>query len=158
MAGLAVGTVLDGELKGAFEFAEEEGQLLNLTVFLLFGAVAWHLLGDVTWQIALYAALSLTLVRMLPVALSLVGTGLRARTLLFVGWFGPRGLASIAYGLVILEEEPELAGVREIVLVMTATVVMSVIAHGATAAGLSARYGRWSTTLPAESAELGKAT
>jgi NhaP-type Na+/H+ or K+/H+ antiporter len=154
VAGLAVGTVLAGSMDGAFEFAEEEGQLLNLTVFLLFGAVAWHLLGDATWQILLYGALSLTLVRLLPVALSLVGAGLRARTVLFIGWFGPRGLASIAYGLVILEEEPGLPGAREIVLVMTVTVVMSVVAHGATAAPLSARYARSSATLRPGAPEL----
>jgi NhaP-type Na+/H+ or K+/H+ antiporter len=158
VAGLAVGTVLGDAVDAMFEFAEEEGQLVNLIVFILFGAVAWHLLGDVTWQMAVCAALSLTLVRLLPVALCLARSGLRARTVLFMGWFGPRGLASIAYGLFILEEEPGLGGVREIVVVMTVTVVMSVIAHGATAAPVSARYARWSASLPEAALELTPAT
>jgi NhaP-type Na+/H+ or K+/H+ antiporter len=157
VTGLGVGKALGDPTDSMLEFAEEEGQLINLSVFLLFGAIAWHLLGDATWQIVLYAALSLTLVRIVPVALSLTRTSLRRQTVLFVGWFGPRGLASIAYALVILEEEPGLRGAREIVLVMTATVVMSVIAHGATAALLSARYGKWSSKLPRNEPELGDA-
>jgi NhaP-type Na+/H+ or K+/H+ antiporter len=154
VAGLAVGKVLGGRTERVLEFAEEEGQLVNLTVFFLFGAVAWHILGDLTWQVVVYAALSLTVVRIAPVALSLAGTSLRARTVLFAGWFGPRGLASIAYGLVIVEEQAGLHGARTIILVMTATVLASVIGHGAAAAPLSARYGRWSEQLPADAPEL----
>jgi len=154
LAGLAAGAFLRDRLDQVLELDEEEGQLLALAVFFLFGAVAWHLLDEVTWQILVYAVLSLTLVRMAPVALSLVGTSLHRRTVLFAGWFGPRGLASIAYALVILEDEPGIRGAREIILVMTVTVVMSVVAHGVSAAPLSARYGRWSRTLPSSAPEL----
>jgi hypothetical protein len=85
-----------------------------------------------------------------------LATSMRRETVLFGGWFGPRGLASIAYGLVILDEEPGLRGVRKIVLVMVVTVVISVFAHGATAAPIGARYGRWSKQLPPDAPEFGR--
>ena len=61
-------------------------------------------LGDVTWSVALYAVLSLTVVRLIPVAISMIGTGARRPTLAFLGWFGPRGLASIVFAVLVLEE------------------------------------------------------
>jgi sodium/hydrogen antiporter len=79
---------------------------------------------------------------MLPVALSLLGTHLRGVTVLFAGWFGPRGLASIVLGLVVVEEAPLLPGRPEIEAVVTLTVLLSVLLHGLTAAPLSAAYAR----------------
>jgi NhaP-type Na+/H+ or K+/H+ antiporter len=61
-------------------------------------------LGDVTWSIALYAVLSLTVVRMIPVAIAMIGTGASRPTVAFLGWFGPRGLASIVFAVLVLEE------------------------------------------------------
>jgi NhaP-type Na+/H+ or K+/H+ antiporter len=87
----------------------------------------------------LYTVLSLTVVRMLPVALALVGAGLDRRTVLFVGWFGPRGLASLVFALLALEELG--AQADEAVAVIAGTVLLSVLAHGVTAAPLAARYG-----------------
>jgi NhaP-type Na+/H+ or K+/H+ antiporter len=88
-----------------------------------------------------YAALSLTVVRMLPVAISLLGTGLAGRTVVFVGWFGPRGLASIVFGLLVAEETlPEGSVVLQAIFV---TVALSVVLHGATAVWGANRYGRW---------------
>ena len=79
---------------------------------------------------ALYAVLSLTVVRMVPVAIALIGTRLSSATVLFMGWFGPRGLASIVLGLVYLEEEAQLPGEETIKLAVMVTVMLSIFAHG----------------------------
>lgn len=121
------------------DFAEEEGELLNLTIFFVFGVFAANALADLTWAIGAYAVLSLTVVRMLPVALAVIGLGLRPAVIGFVGWFGPRGLASIILALVVVEDAPDLQGLHEIFLAMTATVLLSVFAHGVTAAPLGRR-------------------
>ncbi len=143
VAGLAFGEAAREECEGAYDFAEDEGQLLALLTFLFFGsALAGPALSELTWQIALYAVLSLTLVRMVPVSLSLIGFGLKRPTIGYMGWFGPRGLASILFGLFILEEA-ELPMGDEILLVVTWTVLASVFLHGATAYGASQRYGAW---------------
>jgi NhaP-type Na+/H+ or K+/H+ antiporter len=135
-AGMAAGSLRERVL----DFAEEEGQLLNLAVFFIFGVFAAEALGDATWEMAAYAVLSLTVIRMLPVAVAVIGLGLRPATVAFLGWFGPRGLASIILALVVIEEEPGLSGNGEIFLVMTVTVLLSVVAHGVSAAPLTRRY------------------
>ena len=84
---------------------EELGDIFGAVTFIVFGAVLLGpALGDVTWSIALYAVLSLTVVRMIPVGISMIGTGARRPTLAFLGWFGPRGLASIVFAILVLEE------------------------------------------------------
>ena len=131
--------------------------MLAAVTFMVFGAVLLGpALGDLTWQIALYAVLSLTVVRMLPVAISLLGTGARRPTVGFLGWFGPRGAASIVFALLVLEEE----GLpHENVVLTTAfvTVGLSVLAHGVTAAPLAERYADWhdarATETPVESGQ-----
>ena len=90
-------------------FTEAEGQLLNMSVFFVFGVLAVGFMETATWQVALYALLSLTVIGMLPVAASLLGTYLRGVSVLFAGWFGPRGLASIVLGLIVIAEVPQLA-------------------------------------------------
>jgi NhaP-type Na+/H+ or K+/H+ antiporter len=82
------------------------------------------------------------MIRMLPVAVSLIGLGLRPATIGFLGWFGPRGLASIILALVVVEDAPALQGIEQIFVVMTVTVLLSVFAHGMTAAPFSRRYAR----------------
>ena len=124
----------------ALDLAEEDGELLNLAIFFMFGIFASHALGDANGQIVAYAVLSLTLIRILPVAIAVIGLGLRPATIGFLGWFGPRGLASIILGLVVVEDAPELQGIEQIFVVMTVTVLLSVFAHGITAAPLSRRY------------------
>ena len=117
----------------SLEFAEHWGQLVNLSVFFLFGllvAAAWR---EFDGAALAYAILSLTVVRMLPVAIALVGTGLDAATVLFIGWFGPRGLASIVLGLVYLESETNLPGEPTIRVAVMVTVLLSVLAHGMSA-------------------------
>jgi NhaP-type Na+/H+ or K+/H+ antiporter len=141
VAGLTFSTTAPEACEDALDFTEDEGQLLALLTFLVFGAViAEPRLDELRLDIFVYAVLSLTVIRMLPVAFSLLGAKLRWETHLFLGWFGPRGLASILFGLFILEEA-SLAGADEIVLVVTWTVLLSVLLHGATSAPLSAAYG-----------------
>src|SRR5215204_4246328 len=140
VGGLVVGPTVERVGEQLIRFTETEGQLLNLSVFFIFGVLAAGLIASLTWQIALYALLSLTLIRMLPVALSLYGTHLRGVSVLFAGWFGPRGLASIVLGLIVVEEAPLLPGRGEIEAVVALTVLLSVLLHGVTAAPLSAVY------------------
>jgi NhaP-type Na+/H+ or K+/H+ antiporter len=130
--------------------AEQAGAVLAAATFVVFGAVLLGpALGDLSWQIAVYAVLSLTLVRMLPVAIAMVGTGAHPRTVAFLGWFGPRGAASIVFALLIVEE----GGLPHDDLLLTTafvTVGLSVFAHGLTAAPLVARYASWLDGLTAK--------
>ena len=92
-------------------------------------------------MVLLYAILSLTVIRMLPIALSLIGSGVSGPTRFFLGWFGPRGLASILFALLIVEE----AGVphgEELLAITVVTVALSALFHGVSAAPLAKRYGR----------------
>lgn len=129
---------------------EQSGAVLGAVTFVVFGAV---LLGpalrDLTWQIALYAVLSLTLVRMLPVAIAMLGSGARRPTVAFLGWFGPRGAASIVLALLLLDEKA-LPGEAVILTTAFVTVGLSVLAHGVTAAPLAARYADWHDSRAAE--------
>jgi NhaP-type Na+/H+ or K+/H+ antiporter len=109
--------------------------VLNGVTFLIFGAVLLGpTLADLSWDLVLYAVLSLTVVRMLPVALAMLGT----RALAFLGWFGPRGLASIVFALILLEES-NLPHEHTILLAIYLTVGLSVFVHGITAAPLADR-------------------
>ena len=127
---------------------EELGAVLTAVTFVVFGAVLLGpVLGDVTWSVALYAVLSLTIVRMLPVAIAMIGTGARGPTVAFLGWFGPRGLASIVFAVLVLEE----GGLPHDALILTTTYVaigLSVLAHGLTAAPLANRYATWFESHP----------
>jgi sodium/hydrogen antiporter len=143
VAGIVFRIVAADHAKEATFLAEQTGELLNAVTFLLFGAVLLGpALGELDWPIALYAVASLTVVRMLPVALAMAGAGLRRVTVGFLGWFGPRGLASIVFVLILLEETdlPE----RSLMLtVVTWTVALSVYAHGLTAGPGATRYADW---------------
>jgi NhaP-type Na+/H+ or K+/H+ antiporter len=119
------------------------GELTNGVTFIVFGAViVGPVLSDLTWRAALYGVLSLTVVRMLPVAVSLLGTHARRPTLAFVGWFGPRGLASIVFTVIVLEDGG-LPHVSTIKVAVVFTVVLSVYAHGLSAQPLTDRYASW---------------
>jgi NhaP-type Na+/H+ or K+/H+ antiporter len=148
VAGGAAGMTAGPLREHMIDFTEEEGELLKVAVFFIFGVFAAEALGGATWPMVAYAVLSLTVIRMLPVAIALAGQGLDARTIAFIGWFGPRGLASIILALVVIEEEPLLAGIEEIFLVMTVTVLMSVVAHGVSAAPLTRRVFAGAGTPP----------
>jgi len=153
VGGLAAGSRLRNERAAALEFSDEEGALLAAVVFFVVGLFAFKLFDQITWQECLYAVLSLTVVRMLPVAIALLGSGLRARTVLFMGWFGPRGLASIVLALTVFEEDHRLVDVNVIAITTLITVVLSVVAHGVSASILSPRYGAWAAALPADAPE-----
>ena len=122
-------------------FREQASGLVSLLVWIAFGIIAVPImLNGVSVTIVVYAVLSLTLVRMLPVALALIGAGLERRSVAFIGWFGPRGLASLVFGLIAVDELGPQAGVA--VAAIALTVFLSVLAHGASAAPLAVRYGR----------------
>jgi NhaP-type Na+/H+ or K+/H+ antiporter len=132
---------------------EEAGALLGAVTFVVFGAVlVGPAVGNATWQVLVYVVSSLTLVRMLPVAISMLGTGARAPTVAFVGWFGPRGLASIVFALLLLEEGG-LPGEELVLSAAFVAVALSVLAHGISAAPLSHGYADWARTRPELGAE-----
>ena len=117
----------------ANEFSEAWGQLLNYVVFFIFGMIAVNLIPLFDSTILIFAVLSLTIVRMLPVTVAMLRTHLKPATVLFIGWFGPRGLASIVLGLIFLESELGLSYETKIVAAVAATVLLSIFAHGVSA-------------------------
>ena len=129
---------------------DEGGEVLNAVTFIVFGAaILGPALDDLGWQVIVYAVLSLTVVRMLPVALALLGTGARRPTVAFVGWFGPRGLATIVFAVILIDES-SLPHERTLLLAVVATIGISVFAHGLTARPLTNRYVRWYASHPRE--------
>lgn len=141
-AGLAFGGVAREQCKGVQDFTEDEGELLTAITFTVFGAVlAGPLLDELSWRIAVYVVLSLTVVRMIPVLLALWRSGTLLETRLFAGWFGPRGLASILFALLVAEELDG-SGADLVVRVVMWTVLVSVYAHGVTASPWANRLSR----------------
>jgi sodium/hydrogen antiporter len=147
VAGLTIQLGFPEAGRHSVEFAEEWGQFLNLLIFFVFGLLVVRAWPSFTVVHLLYAILSLTLVRMLPVGIALMGTGLSRTTVLFMGWFGPRGLASIVLGLVYLEHAEHSPGADTIRLAVMVTVLLSIFAHGLTAMPGMRRYGPTLTTL-----------
>ena len=147
-AGLAFGGRLRHKCEFLFEFMETEGQLLVLLIFLIFGAtMVPDALAVLDWRILLYAGLSLTVIRMIPVAVCLTGTKLDWRSIAFIGWFGPRGIASVLYLLMVVGAIG-VAGNERVLSVIVLTVMISVVAHGVSAVPLSKFYGRSTTFRP----------
>ena len=145
VAGIAFGAAWardDTHLDEAGEFPELVGEVLSLAVWFLFGAalvpVAFEYLS--VWTLV-YAVLSLTVIRILPVALAMLGTGRDRATVLFIGWFGPRGLASVVFALLAIEELGASDAAGQAVSVVAFTVLLSVIVHGVTAGPVGRRYG-----------------
>jgi sodium/hydrogen antiporter len=137
---------------------EEGGSVLSALTFVVFGAVLLGpALGGVTWAVFAYAVLSLTVVRMLPVAAAMLGTGARRPTVGFLGWFGPRGLASIVFAIILLEEGG-LPHDDTILLTIYMTIGLSVLAHGLSAAPLADRYARWFEAHPPDVQPVMEAT
>lgn len=134
------------------EFGETEGQLLSILAFSLFGTLALPAIADAAPRDWLYALLSLTVIRMLPVAIAMIGTRTHWATVLFVGWFGPRGLASLIFALIITSEY-EFAHRDHVFEVTIITTLLSVILHGVSAVPGAAAYGRFMKSLPEESCE-----
>ena len=161
VGGLAFGAGSRQQEENAVEFTELQGSLLAIGVWTGFGlAIAGKLFGEL-WdpRAVVYAILSLTVIRMAPVALAMLGQRFRRETVLFMGWFGPRGLASIVFLAIGLEALAE-AGVDPgpLAATVTWTVVLSVVLHGLTARPFAARYGRRMATADATAPELDDAT
>jgi len=148
VAGMAMTATYGRVPEAVLEFAARGGELIGLIVFFLFGTIVAGL-GGIGPPSVVFAVLALTLVRMVPVAVALVGTRLAPSTVAFIGWFGPRGLASIVLALVALGDdagEPRIGAA--IIGAVVATVVISVIAHGLTAGPGVAAYARAVDRLP----------
>jgi sodium/hydrogen antiporter len=143
----AIGRDSGGEVS---YLVDEGGELLNAVTFIVFGAaILGPALDELGWEVLAYAVLSLTAVRMLPVALALLGTGARPPTLAFVGWFGPRGLATIVFAVILIDES-SLPHERTLLLAVVATIGISVLAHGLSSRPLTDRYVRWYAAHPRE--------
>ncbi len=141
VAGLTFGNVMQHKCKFLYEFAESEGQILVLLTFTAFGAVMIpQAMATITMNHILFGLLALTVLRMLPVHLSLLGTGVKPVTSAFLGWFGPRGLASILFVLLILEHL-SLENQNTMFAIVIVTVALSVILHGLTAGPAARWYG-----------------
>lgn len=139
--GMTFGFISKGDIHKQVLLSEAMGETLALMTWLTFGAlVVGQTMELFTWNVVIYALLSLTIVRMLPIYFSLRGTGGNIQGRLFLGWFGPRGLASIVFAIIVLNEN--LPGGRLIALVVVCTVFFSLIAHGISANPLSNWLGR----------------
>ena len=148
VAGLAFGGATRRTAERTELFSETAGILLSIGVWVAFGAtfVGSLILNVQDVRPILYAVLSLTVIRMVPVAVSLLGAHLAFPTVAFIGWFGPRGLASIVFGILAFDALTESGGAADTLASTVGwTVFLSVIAHGLTASPLAARYGRWIT-------------
>jgi len=134
-------TNVSRELKDKFLLATEGvGDTLALITWVIFGsAVVGQAIGSFSWLILVYAALSLTVIRMLPVFVSLAGSDIDTQGKLFIGWFGPRGLASIVFAVIVIEDGMPDSG--PLVMTVVCTILMSIVAHGITANPWARAYG-----------------
>ena len=152
LAGGAFGALMPSDDELTVGFTDDVGQVLSLIVWFLFGAVMLVGFRHARWTDVAFAVLALTVVRMGPVAVALLGAGLDRSTVAFIGWFGPRGLASVIFGLLAFDALPTGDGYR-ILAAMTVTVTLSVVAHGLSGSPLARRYGEHSRSLHAQRPE-----
>jgi NhaP-type Na+/H+ or K+/H+ antiporter len=161
VGGLAFGVVARGRLRERVEVSDVVGVVLALLVWTIFGALLAGpvLAAGIEWRPVAYAVLSLTVLRLSSVAFALAGRGARAPTVAFMGWFGPRGLASVVFTLLVVVElegvAPAIAD--EVTATATWTILLSVFLHGLTARPLGRRYGAWVSGLPGGVFERGPA-
>ena len=140
--GMMFGVVSGKHEQSATLLADEAGSVLAAATWMTFGGLALTLvLPEITWQVVVYAVLSLTIVRMIPVAIALAGTGARWQTTLFMGWFGPRGLASVVFALLVIDSG--MPNADPLLVTVTVTVALSVFLHGLSAIPLVSMYHRW---------------
>ena len=134
------GALIRKHKEAVLEGAEGTGEAFALVTWVVFGAaVVGQQAGTMDWRVVLYAVLSLTVIRMLPVALAVLGLGVRTEAKLFLGWFGPRGLASIVFLVIVAQDK--LPGEDTIIAVTVATVALSIVAHGLTANPWATAFG-----------------
>ena len=147
VGGLVFGNTLGKKCKFLFKFAESEGQLLVLSTFMVFGAVMIPTgLVNLSVSMMIFAILALTVLRIAPVSVSLLSKGTSALTSVFLGWFGPRGLASILFCLLIIEES-NVPHKEQILVATIITVVLSIFLHGFSATPAARRYGAYTKTM-----------
>jgi len=143
VAGLVFGRIVVPAFSGVADFADDSAEVLTMVAFLIFGgALLQPRFGEFTGEMLVYAVASLTLVRMLPVAVAMIGAHLRIPSLLYMGWFGPRGLASLIFAAVVMEDA-SVAGTETITTVVILTVGLSILLHGITAYPGSNAYADW---------------
>ena len=141
VGGLTFGALTKRHKEQFLDAAEGTADAVAMITWFTFGTVILaQLLPAVSGQVLAYALLSLTVVRMLPVYLCLIGKGFQADTLLFMGWFGPRGLASIVFVVMVIGEK--LPGNETIVAAVVWTIVLSIVLHGVSANSFASIYGR----------------
>lgn len=144
VAGTMFASAFPKRTAAQLELAEGVADPLGAITWLSFGAlIIPQLLPGLTWRTVVFAFAALTVLRMVPVALSLIGAGFRPRTVAFIGWFGPRGLASVVFSLIALESLESSALLSEILATTTLTIILSVVLHGLTAAWGARSYGAW---------------
>jgi NhaP-type Na+/H+ or K+/H+ antiporter len=142
VAGLCFGSVIKGSCKFVYEFTESEGQLLSWSAFLLLGAaLVPEAISNLSWQMLLMILISLFIVRPVAIWISLMGTDASPLTRLFFGWFGPRGLATALFTLVVIEQIPHELG-EQILHLAVNTIWISALLHGITAAPGAIWYAR----------------
>ena len=147
VGGMAFGTMEHHRDESVLQFTEQTGTLLSLLVWFAFGAIMLVPgLEDLDWRDVVFAVLALTVVRMVPVALSLLGSGLDRATVAFIGWFGPRGLATIVFGLIAVDALASTPA-KVTLAAVTLTIVLSVLLHGVSASPLATRYGAYASRL-----------
>ena len=154
VAGAAFGAIVNRDEResdvSATRLVDELGEVTNAGLFIVFGAaIVGPVFAALTWEEVVYGVLSLTVVRMLPVWISLLGTGARRPTVAFVGWFGPRGLASIVFAVIVLEDG-NLPYAQTIGAAVGFTIVLSIYAHGLSSRPLTSRYVRWYASHPGD--------
>jgi len=138
--GLFFGALTKEHKHDLLQAAEGAGDTLSLATWMSFGAaVVGQVIWEFSWPILMYSLLSLTVVRMLPVYAALAGSGLKPGSRLFLGWFGPRGLATVVFAVIVLEHH--LPGGQELALTAACTVILSILAHGFSANPLAALMG-----------------
>ncbi|HET9540644.1 MAG TPA: cation:proton antiporter [Candidatus Limnocylindria bacterium] len=148
VAGMAYGTILAGSDDETARVAETLGSAMAAVTFFIFGAAILPITAnELSWEPVLFGVLAVTVVRMLPVALALAGLRARLPTVAFLAWFGPRGLASIVFAVLILQGGP-LPHLDLILTAISVTIVISVYAHGITALPLTNRYVAWAAARP----------
>ncbi len=140
VGGMTFGALTRQDKQAVLEAAEGTGDTLAMLTWFVFGTLLLTRSFAVPdWRMFLYALASLTIVRMLPVFLSTTGRHLRTDTRLFLGWFGPRGLASIVFAVLVLDEH--LPNASTLVTTTACTILLSIVAHGLTANYLASKYG-----------------
>jgi NhaP-type Na+/H+ or K+/H+ antiporter len=155
VGGMAFGSMMGKHREQGIELTTDGGMLGSVIVWFIFGALLWPVLEHAAWTTFLYAALSLTVVRMVPVALALVGSGMDRATVLVLGWFGPRGLASVVFAL-IAYDSLDSSDAHRALSTISVVVLLSVLAHGVSARPVAGWYARRSQRLSHDRPEHGE--